>query len=1119
MKCPRCQEENPPRSKFCLECGGRLLARCPACQADLPGGAKFCSECGHSLAASEPGAATRFASPERYIPKHLAEKILTRRGALEGERKQVTVLFGDLKGSMELLAERDPEEARQILDPVLELMMEAVHRYEGTVNQVLGDGIMALFGAPVAHEDHAVRACYAALAMQAAVRRHNAELRRGHGIEVQIRVGMNSGEVIVRAIGSDLHMDYSAIGQTTHLAARMEQLASAGTIRLTGETLRLAEGFVQVAPLGPVPVKGLAEPVDVHELLAATPTRTRLQAVAARGLTRFVGRADELDQLRKALEQARTGQGQVVAVVGEPGVGKSRLYWEFTHSERTHGCLVLESGSVSYGKATAYLPVIELLRAYFQLEHRDDLRRVREKVTGKVLALDRALEPSLPPLLGLLDVPVDDPAWRALDPPRRRQATLDALKRLLLRESQVQSLVLLFEDLHWIDSETQALLDALIESLPTTRLLLLVNYRPEYQHAWGSKTYYRQLRIDPLPPASAEELLDALLGGDPALDGLKRLLVSRTDGNPFFLEESVRMLVESGALDGERGTYRLTASHPTVHVPGTVQAVLAARIDRLLPEHKRLLQSAAVIGKDVPYPLLREIAEMPEDAVRAGCAQLLAAEFLYEMALFPELEYTFKHALTHEVTYGSLLQERRRALHARIGEAIEQLHGTRADEHSEELARHFTRGEAWAKAGHYARLAADRATALCADDKAVALYEQALEALRRLPPDADTSRVGIDIRLALRVPLWRAGRLDRLMEIFREAEGLANAAGLTGPLDAIYTFFVQYYWAKGQYTEALDYGRRSLDLAAAQRDIGRRVTAHYYSGHAHRSRGELAGAVRHYEATIGLLEGGRETEGFGLSGLPYCGACAAAAFTVLDQGEIGRALGFLERGDRVADAAHHVYSQTVLAISRGRALTHLGRLAEAVSLLEHAVAVCRERRFAGQTMMALVSLAEAYALVGRAADGAPLAREAIALQERVNASSDRAWMLAGVAVCELEADALDRADATADEGLGFAARQDERGGATWLWWVKGAAAARRGDHEAAGGHFARARELGEALGMRPVVAASDLGLGQSLLRAGKSAAGRAAMARAATAFRELEMRLWLERANAALGGA
>jgi class 3 adenylate cyclase/tetratricopeptide (TPR) repeat protein len=723
MKCPQCGHENLAGTKFCGECGRSLAARCATCGAANPPTNKFCGECGGPLAHS--ATAPKFATPETYTPKHLAEKILTSKAALEGERKQVTVLFADLKGSMELLADRDPEEARKLLDPVLQRMMEAVHRYEGTVNQVMGDGIMALFGAPVAHEDHAVRACYAALDMQATIRRYADEARRAHGVAIEIRIGLNSGEVVVRAIGSDLHMDYTAVGQTTHLAARMEQLATGGRSLLTADTLRLAEGYVEVKPLGPVPVKGVQAPIDVYDLVGAGPLRSRLHAAATRGLTRFVGRERELEQIRESLGQAASGHGQVVAVVGEPGVGKSRLIWEVTQSRRIHGWLILQARSVSYGRATPYLPVIDLLKGYFHIEDRDDARTIREKVIGKLLTLDEALRPTLPIFLSLLDVPIDEAAGQALDWPQRRQQTLEAIKRLLLRESQVQPVLVVFEDLHWIDSETQALLDRVVESVPTARVLLLVNYRPEYEHRWGSKTYYTQLRLDALPPDSAHELLQALLGDDPDLLPLKQRLIERTEGNPFFVEESVRTLVETGILAGARGAYRVAKPVETVQVPATVHAVLAARIDRLPLDDKRLLQAASVIGKDVPLTLLKAIAELPEDALHHSLGHLHAAEFLYETRLVPEPEYTFKHALTHEVSYGSLLHERRRTLHRQVGDAIEGLRAERAEEWYGPLAHHFIESGDLAKGLHYALRAGDRAARLFAHEEALRAYERA----------------------------------------------------------------------------------------------------------------------------------------------------------------------------------------------------------------------------------------------------------------------------------------------------------------------------------------------------------------------------------------------------------
>ena len=471
-----------------------------------------------------------------------------------------------------------------------------------------------------------------------------------HGVEIQLRIGLNSGEVVVGAIGNDLSMDYDVVGVTAHLASRMEQLALPGTTRLTPYTLQLAEGFISVKSLGPVPVKGLKEPIEVFELTGAGPARTRLQAAAARGLSRFVGRDNEMEALGRAIDRASQGHGQVFAVVGDAGVGKSRLYYEFTHSRRREGALILESRSVSYGKATAFRPAIELLKDYFGIEVKDEMRRVHEKVAGKLLTLDEGLRAGLPAVLALLDVPVEDAAWDALDPHERRRRMLEAIKTLLLRESQVQPLVVIFEDLHWIDDETQALLDSLVDSLPTAPILLLVNYRPEYSHRWGSKTYYTQRRIDPLSPENATELLDGLLGEDAELAPLKQILIERSEGNPFYLEESVRMLVETESLAGESGAYHLTHPLEALEMPPNVKTILAARIDRLDVDVKQLLQAASVVGKDIPYEILQAVVELPENVLRRGLTDLKTNEFLYETRLFPDLEYTFKHAFTHEVT-------------------------------------------------------------------------------------------------------------------------------------------------------------------------------------------------------------------------------------------------------------------------------------------------------------------------------------------------------------------------------------------------------------------------------------------------------------------------------------
>ena len=1114
MTCLRCRTANPQEAKFCLGCGAPLKARCEACGAPLPAAARFCLECAHPVGGA-PAGGPRFASPGSYTPRHLAEKILTSRDTLEGERKQVTVLFADTKDSMELIADRDPEEARKLLDPVLEHMMAAVHRYEGTVNHVMGDGIMALFGAPLAHEDHAVRACYAALQMQEAVKRYAEEIFRSHGALVQIRVGLNSGEVVVRGIGSDLHMDYVALGQTTHLAARMEQLAAPGTVLLAPTTLQLAEGYVQVRSRGPVAVRGLPEPIEVYEIVGPGAVRSRLHAAAARGLTRFVGRDHEVDALRQALERAQAGAGQVVAVVGEPGVGKSRLYWEFTHSHRVQGWRILEGGSVSYGRTTAYLPVIDLLKAYFQIEARDDTRTIREKVVGKVLSLDRALEPALSPLLAMLDVPVDDAAWARLDPSQRRQRTLDAVTRLLLRESQVQPLVLLVEDLHWIDAETEALLESLVEGLPTAGVLLLLNYRPEYRHGWGNRSYYRQLRIDPLPAESADDLLTGLLGTAASLDALKRTLIARTEGNPLFLEESVQALVETKVLVGERGAYRLGHDATAIQVPTTVQAILAARIDRLSTEDKRLLQAAAVIGTDVPFALLLAVAELPEEDLRRGLGHLQAAEFLYETRLFPDLEYTFKHALTHEVTYGGLLQERRRDLHARLVVAIETLHRDRLGEQIERLAHHALRGEVWEKALPYLRQAGLKAAGRSALPEAREWLEQALEVLGALPETPSTQAQGFDIRLELRPLLGQLGEYRQVMERLREAEAIAEALNDDRRRGRVCAVMTNAHSQLGELDEALAFGTRALAIATRGGDLSLRLLTTTYLEQAHYFRGEYRRAVELATDNLAALPPGSDYEAFG----------AAMPLAIYDRYLLVRSLAQLGRfaeatryeGEalRLAEPTRHAYPVGMAHLAASWLHLLVGDWARAGSLAEHGIAAYRSGNILLNLPHAVASSAWALAQggeVGRARsrfeEGEQLlAREAVrgivGIHGEACHALGRAALLLG---------RLDEARRLGERALFYSPAHP--GFAAHALHLLGDVAAHpdRFDPERGEAHQRKALALAEQCAMRPLVAHCHLGLGRLARRTGRGEPAREHLTTATTMYREMAMTYWLEAA-------
>ncbi len=1112
MQCPRCQAENRDGRRFCGECGLSFASTCPACGFLNEGSEKFCGGCGRSLTLSAAPAGPKFHSPHVYTPKHLVEKILTSRSALEGERKQVTVLFADLKGSMELLADRDPEEARKLLDPVLERMMEAVHRYEGTVNQVMGDGIMALFGAPVAHEDHAVRACYAALRMQELVKGYAEQAFRTHGVAVRIRVGLNSGEVVVRSIRSDLRMDYTAVGQTTHLAARMEQLAPPGAIWITAETLRLAENFVQVQPLGPVPVQGLNTPVEVYDVVAAGQVRTRFQVAALRGLSHFVGRDAEMEQLRTALKEARHGHGEVVAVVGEPGVGKSRLFHELTHSHRVAGCRTLQASAVSYGQATSYLPVIDLLKAYFRVDERDDTRSIRAKVTGHQLTLDDALKDVVAPVLWLLDaVPEEDGLWD-LEPPERRQLTLDAVKRLLLRESRVQPLVLVLEDLHWIDSETQALLDSLVESLPAAPVLLLVNYRPEYSHGWSGKSYYRQLRIDPLPPESAEELLRALVGDGSALTPLKRLLIERTEGNPFFLEESVRTLVETGALAGERGAYRLIKNAQAIHVPATVQALLAGRIDRLPPEEKRLLQAASVIGKDVPFALLEAIVQEGEGDLRHGLAHLQAAEFLYEAHLFPELEYTFKHALTHEVAYGSLLQERRMALHLRILETLERRPADQPSEEVEGLARHALGAEAWDKAARYLRQAARRTMARSSYGAAAGLLREALRALERLPETPDTLAQAIDIRLELRIALVPLGRYQDVLVVMREAEGLATRLGDPARLGRVLAdICARLRNVAGEHLQAIEVGQRALAIAAESGDRELEREAQYRTGQAYFAIGDFPQALHFFSP---CAEGAREGSGQ-QSPLIASWSHSWLALTLSSLGRFVDASLHAQEALRIAEGADHPFTLAEALTGVASVCLAQGDLDRAMDALERARVLTRTSNL--QPWAILARLGYACALSARPAQGRDLLEEVI--QNATTMSSmgvGRAMQLAWLGEAYLLEGRLDDALQRAQEAVSLAQRHQERSHEAWGLRLLGEIASRRDPPalETAEDCYREALALAGHLSMRPLAAHCHFDLGRLFRKTDQHEQARQHLATATTMYREMDMRFWLEQAKA-----
>ncbi|HTO65346.1 MAG TPA: adenylate/guanylate cyclase domain-containing protein [Bradyrhizobium sp.] len=1110
MICPKCHHKNRPAARFCEQCASALARDCANCGTQLPQTARFCSHCGHSTGQSVENYLSAHSQAVRpqIVPPPAGNATSTAEPA--GERKQVSVLFADITGSLALISGQDPESAQAILNPVLEQMIEAVHRYEGTVNRVMGDGIMAIFGAPLAHEDHALRACFAALRIQDAAAKL-ADLA-DHG-PLRIRVGLNSGEVVICAISNDLDIEYTVVGEAVHVAARMEQMAQPGTILTTKKTIRLAEEYVSARSLGLMPVRGLAEPEEVYELIGAGPARTRLQAATIRGLTQFVGRDAELDELRRTQGLVDTGSGQLVAIIGEAGIGKSRLVYEFTHANRLLGLLgwrVFESTSISHGRATSYLPVIALLKSYFGIQDRDELHEIRQRVVEKALALDAKLESTLPALLALLDIPVDDQSWQMLDPVQRRRCNIDAVKGLLLREARKQPVLLIFEDLHWIDGETQELLDSLVSSLGSARLMLLVSFRPDYEHKWGSKENYHQIRLSALPTRDTAYLLEALLGEDPGLAPLKQHLIAR-GGNPFFMEETVRSLVETHYLAGEHGHYRLLRPTGAIQAPPTVQAILASRIDRLLPGDKNLLQIASVVGREIPLAVLRPMADLTEGELRDALDRLQAAGFLYESGFYPDVEYSFVHALTHEVTYDGLLRARRRALHARLVDTMEIQYRDRMGEHIERLAQHAVRGALSDKAVRYLRQAGLKALSRSALENGRVWFEQALAIIEKLPETKDNIELGIDIRFDLRNALHPLGHLESCLDHLQKVQAQATQLGDRRRLGQASSFTCQYYRLLGELGPAIEAGERATAIADELDDLSLRTIISGHLGAAWTARGDHHRAVDILSAAVDRLPGDLASATMGTTGIQGVFRRIYLVGSLAELGEFDRALRLAEEAVDIARAANHVYSLAFAYYGAGTVLALRGEARRGISVLEQGLELCRSWILPLMTPLIRTSLGHAYCLSDRPDEAIVLLTET----ERESAAMHRMSGLAMTLVRLGEAHLLKRSITEAEQcgqrALTLSRKHGERGHEAYA--LRLLAEIRATDppvpHESET-IFLEALRRAEELGLRPLAAQCHAGLGKHYRATCQRANAEQHLGAARALFAELGMPFPLE---------
>jgi class 3 adenylate cyclase/predicted ATPase len=847
MRCAHCGADSRENAKFCDGCGAQLALKCPSCGTVNRSSAKFCDSCGTALAttSSLAVAATRATDVRLTAEEAVAEEI-------EGERKVVTALFADLTGSTALLETLDPEEGRAIVEPLIRIMSDAVRRYEGYLVRTTGDGIFALFGAPIAYEDHPQRALSAASLMQQELHAYRQEQDAKGNPVLDARVGVHTGEVVAYAGEASGKVEYRLVGHTANLASRMESIAPPGSIAVSETTAKLCDGYFKLRSLGPTIVKGVGAPVTVYEVMGPGPLRSHFELSAQRGLTRFVGRQSELDQMRRALERSRAGQGQIVAVVAEAGAGKSRLLYEFK-AAIPGACKVLEAYSVSHGKASAWLPVLELLRGCFGITETDDAASRRDKIRTTLGALDPVLDDTLPYLFGLLGI-VDGPDPRAqMDPHVKRQRTLDALNRLILRDSLRQPMVVIFEDLHWIDEQTQGLLDLLADSIGSARILLLFNYRPEYHHGWANKSYYSQVRLEPLTRGEGAAMLSALLGEGDELGALKGLIAERTGGNPFFIEEMVHALFDDGALV-RNGSVKVTRALAQLRLPATVQGMLASRIDRLPVEHKQLLQTLAVMGKESRLALIRNVVSIQSLELENKLADLRSGEFIYEQSAASDLEYVFKHALTHEVAYNSLLIERRKVLHEYTGQALEAMYAATLEDHLTELAHHYSLGSNASKAIYYLERASQKAIQRSANANALNSLTLALSLLPKMPDQAERQRQELDLQLTIGSALiptkgWAAPEVEGVYRRVRElCEQLGDRPELFFALFGLWAA----YFIRGAFQSAKELAVQLLQRAQDGSNPMLLVFAHFALGDTSFNMGNFLRARNHLEAVCSL---------------------------------------------------------------------------------------------------------------------------------------------------------------------------------------------------------------------------------------------------------------------------
>ncbi len=1017
-------------------------SRCPRCATAVQPAARFCHNCGQPLAAPPPSRTE--------------------------ERKALTVLFADIRGSTRLIFNEDPERARELFRPAMDAMVEAVRRFGGTVNRVAGDGIMAMFGAPAAMEQHALGACCAALHMRDALRRIGAEQRRLHGIDFAARIGVHSGEVVVHDIANDLSAGLDAAGAVVHIAARIEQATEAGEAWISAATRRLVEGYVTADTPRMVDLRGATEPVEVFRLIAVDPRRPRLQVGASRGQAPFVSRTGEMSVLDATLHRCAAGQGGGVVLVGDAGCGKSRLVHEFLARQPAGNPRVLHAFCQRYDSATPFAPLATLARTHFGITPEDDTGRVHERVEQGLRDAGPDMAAAVPTLVATLARGGEDAAWCVLAPDQRQRRLHAAFTGFFRHLAEDQPLVLTVEDLHWADGETLAVLDRVAEALPTSRQMLLLDHRPEFTHAWPSSI--SPVRVEPLSRDHTLELIRRLLGEDIGNHRLARLLAERTGGNPFFLEECVSSLLEQGALVGERGAYRLVASLDTLDLPDTVRSLIASRIDRLLPADKQVLQAAAIMARGIGPPILAAILERSESEVASALGRLEAASLMQAPSGDPEAGFEFRHALIQETTYAGMLKSHRRTRHAQLMEVMEGPLGDRLTDRIEALALHSCRGEAWEKAARYGRQAGAKAAARSANLEAVQFLEQAMDALARLPQTEDVLREAVDLRFDLRTPLFRLGQVGPLFERLREAEVLAQRLGDHHQLGQLAIFMSHQCWLAGDNAGAIGAAERAAAIGRSAGDAALVVRAGFQAGLGQVGLSQFATAATSMATVAEMAEQPGYLDRFGLDRPLAVVAHGYRARALAELGEFQRASEAVEACQVLAATVKRPFTSIFASIAEGHLRLMTGEPTPAMASLEAALDFARKAETQLMIPVAESFFGAACTAAGRWPDGVRHLEAAVKEADEMGFLFQQPLRLALLAEAHLAAGAADAAATQARAARSLAERQGARAALAHALMIEARLSRDAGDEASAETQFARALVIADDLSLRPLAA-------------------------------------------------